>query len=473
VPFPRTIRQCVFALGALLSMATGASAATLTVNSPLASLQDDRLSYTTLSADDRVRQAADLGARLIRTDIPWDLIATSRPANAKDPNDPAYDWTRMDQIVAAASHYSVQLLFVAWGTPAWAADPTITDTGGFWRRSIRPQNAADFGDFGVAAATRYGPQGVHLWEAWNEPNIPLFLQPQFANVGGKWTNVSARVYSDLAKAFYEGVKRVDPLAKVAGLVTAPVGDTCPVFCPSSPFSRTYPIDFLKLLDKPDLRPPMDAVSHHPYPQSGPRGYDFPGAGYVDLYNLSRLEKAVDASYLKGKPLWLTEVGFSTAPTEAYNTYFSKAQQAEYLADAYRRVRQDPRVKVFTWFFLQDNPDWTSGLLTAAGARKPSYSAFAFPVAPDNRNAIRRGSSVRIIGQIRVAAGSTTVTIERRVKSRWRSLTHVRTRPDGGFSVAVRPTETVALRARWTGRTRLHGAGSRLSTVFTVRVVRTG
>lgn len=459
------------ALAALLGWAAIASAATPGPNAPLASLQDDRLSYTTLSADLRVREAVDLGTRLIRTDIPWDLIAVERPANPKDPNDPAYDWSRMDEIVKAANKYRVQLLFVAWGTPAWAADPTITDTGGFWPRAIRPQNAADFGDFAVAAATRYAPRGVHLWEAWNEPNIPLFLLPQFERVGTKWTNVSAKVYSDLARAFTQGVKSVDPLAKVAGVVTAPVGSLCPVFCPASPFSRTYPVDFIKALDKPGLRPPMDAVSHHPYPQTGPRGYDFPGSSYIDLYNLPRLTKAVDATYLRGKPIWLTEVGFSTAPTRDYNTYFSTALQAEYLADAYQRLRRNPRVKVLTWYFLQDNRDWTSGLLTAKGVRKPSYAAFAFPVAPDLRRTVPKGTPITITGQIRVATGRTQVSIDQKVGPVWKSIVLVRTNPDGSFQTVLRPDATAVLRGRWKGRTRLRAQEARVSAPFTVRVLR--
>ncbi len=439
--------------------------------SPIASIQDDRLSYSTLSADRRVRQMVELGARLIRTDLPWDLVAKARPTNAQDPDDPAYDWTRMDEIVAAANTYKVKILFTAWGTPTWAKDPTVIDTGGFWQRSIRPENPADFGDFAIAAATRYAPRGVHTWQAWNEPNIPLFLLPQFERKAGKWVNVSAKTYSDLAKSFYAGVKSVDPSAQVAGLVTAPVGETCPAFCPDSPFDRTYPVEFLKLLGAPGLRPPMDAVSHHPYPQSGPRGYDFPGAGYIDLYNLDRLQKAIDAGYLKGKPIWLTEIGFSTAPTRNYSTYFSKAKQAEYLADAYRRVRENPRIKVLTWYFLQDNKDWTSGLLTIKGARKPAHAAFAFPVSPDIRKTVAAGTPITVLGQIRVALRAGSVTVQRDVSGAWKNAGVAKTRSDGSFSAIIRPTETGRYRVTWKGRSRFRAKDLRISEPFTLRVLR--
>src|SRR5581483_6452491 len=101
------------------------------------------------------------------------------------------------------------------------------------------------------------PQGVHLWEAWNEPNIPLFLRPQYRRSGARWVPVSPRTYSALLTSFYTSVKAVDPLARIGGAVTAPVGDQCPSDCPASPDSRVTPIAFLDALAAPGLRPPMD------------------------------------------------------------------------------------------------------------------------------------------------------------------------------------------------------------------------
>ncbi len=133
--------------------------------------------------------------------------------------------------------------------------------------------------------------------------------------------------------------------------------------------------FIKELNAPDLRPPMDAYAHHPYPIRPPTDTTAPGVNYIDLYNMPSLERALDAGYLKGTPVWITEFGIATAWT-ASQPYFRTPQlQAQYLTDAITRVHKDPRVKMFIWYFLQDNPDWKSGLYDEAGKAKLAANAF--------------------------------------------------------------------------------------------------
>ncbi len=335
--------------------------------SPIASIQDDRIYQPGADPVQLVKLMTDLGAKVLRVDLRWDAVAPTKPARPRDPNDPAYKWAQYDKIVNAAAARGARVLFTVWGTPPWAVDRSVSTTARFPQTySIRPRNASDLGDFAFAAATRYAPRGVRQWEAWNEPNIPLFLRPQYQRRNGTWVPVSPATYSAMARSFYTAIKSVDRGATVAGPVTAPAGDQCPSSCPDSPDGRVTPIRFLQEIAKPGLRPPMDVYSHHPYPITRPRDISFPGASYIDLYNLDRLTKAIDRTYLRGKKLWLTEFGFSTRPVPEYPTAFSKPQQAEYLVDAYRRVRGNPRVALFTWYFLQDNGGWTSGLLELDG-----------------------------------------------------------------------------------------------------------
>ena len=73
------------------------------------------------------------------------------------------------------------MLFSIYGTPAWA-------NGGLGANHA-PTRSTDLRNFALAAAKRYGgqfPDGqggllppVKEWLAWNEPNNPLFLAPQF------------------------------------------------------------------------------------------------------------------------------------------------------------------------------------------------------------------------------------------------------------------------------------------------------
>ena len=64
-------------------------------------------------------------------------------------------------------------------------------------------------------ATRYngrtGHGDVALWSIWNEPNLQLFLTPQF--VGKKI--VGPANYAKLYKSAYAGIKAGNPTAKVA------------------------------------------------------------------------------------------------------------------------------------------------------------------------------------------------------------------------------------------------------------------
>ena len=82
--------------------------------------------------------------------------------------------------------------------------------------AARPRSAphAISGD-GYAAATRYAGDfpaedgrplpAVRYWTAWNEPNDPIWLAPQWKKVAGKWTIESARNYVKICNAVYAGV----------------------------------------------------------------------------------------------------------------------------------------------------------------------------------------------------------------------------------------------------------------------------
>ena len=437
---PRILAHAILAAAAMTPlMATLAEAAP--VNSPIAAIQDDRLGLDQGNMPaERFAQLAKLGARLTRVDLHWDRVATRKPVNAANPADPAYDWSWYDKVVAASTAANIPILFTVFGTPTWAGDPTVPATEStangsftFGPDSRRPQNAEDFGAFGRAVALRYGPLGVHRYEAWNEPNIPLFFRPQFAQDGGAWKNVSVAAYSKLAKSFYENVKAVDPAAVIAGGVTAPSGDRCPGSCPTSSLGRTAPVDFVTELGKVGNQPPMDAIAHHPYALRLPPKTTFAGAAYVDLYNLNFLYKAADATYLKGKPFWLTEFGFNTEKTANFDKLVvSPKQQATLLSDTYLRLRLDPRIQLASWYFLQDNPNWKSGLVDLNGQEKPAAQSFAFPVASTLVG--KRKRNFLILGQARPAAAATKVTIERKVAGRYRPFRTLTTTADGSFAL---------------------------------------
>lgn len=423
----------------LVGHATGATFQPMkTGGSPIAGIQDDRV----LQGDPlpRMRTMADAGARIVRVDLRWDRIAPSRPSNAADPNDPAYAWAQYDRIVAAAKRYRLEVLFTVWGTPAWAVDTNLFAYGDlqYGSQSFAPRNAADFHQFAQAAAGRYGPQGVRKWEGWNEPNIPMFLQPQFRRVNGLPVAVSPKIYSDLQRAFSTGIKRVDPRAQVAGLVTAPAGSAGGL----DP-TRVVPMTFARQLNRPGLRPPMDVVSHHPYPvRTRTNKPTPPGRAYSDLYNLGEMTKAVDATYLRGKHLWLTEYGFSTAAVPEYPTVVTAKGQATSIADAYWRTRTNRRVDMAVYYLLQDHQGWRSGLYKQSGQIKAGLQAHALPLWANRRT---------LYGQVRNATGRTRVAIQQRRGGRWVLARTIATANDGSFTVRV--TGRAEVRAQWRGTSR--------------------
>lgn len=453
-------------LAAGLALGAGTASAAVPPRSALASLQDPEILNVADPAP-RLRQMHLLGAKVVRVDLLWDTVARRRPSDARDPRDGAYDWTRYDRIVDAARALKLEVLFAVWGTPGWAADPSVPGNDRFPARSTRPLSPDDFGRFGAAVVARYAPKGVRRYEAGNEPNLAFFLRPQYVRQGKRWVAVSPRTYSDMLRSFYREAKAVDSSVVIGGGVTGPAGERCPESCPSSADSRVAPGDFATALNAANLRPPMDVYTHHPYPLTTPRMEPFPGASFIDLYNLRDLERTLDRTYLRGKKLWLTEFGFSTRPVAEYRLAVEEGRQAQYLADAYARVRANPRVQLLTWYLLQDHPAWASGLLRANGKQKPSALAFQLPFA-----AIPAGDSARtrtLVGQIRIAARTTKVTVDRRVGRAWRKVRTVPTASDGSFSLTVRAGPNDVFRARWRGASCCSRRQSVVSPAVPVRI----
>jgi hypothetical protein len=86
--------------------------------------------------------------------------------------------------------------------------------------------------------------------------------------------------------------------------------------------------------------------------------------------------------------------------------------------------------------VQDEPSlggWQSGLLTVSGAQKPSYRAFALPLAEVSR----RGDRVVLWGQVRPGRGARAYRLETFRAGRWVSLGSTgRTSASGTFERTV-------------------------------------
>ena len=63
----------------------------------------------------------DLGVRFLQQGLNWSAAAPQRPANPRDPSDPAYRWPReLDEAVAEANAYGIELALMVVCSPPWA-----------------------------------------------------------------------------------------------------------------------------------------------------------------------------------------------------------------------------------------------------------------------------------------------------------------------------------------------------------------
>ena len=316
----------------------------------------------------------------IRLNLYWGArfgVASSRPASATNPADPAYDWSLYDRTVRYASQYGIHVLFSIYGTPAWA-------NGGLGPNHA-PTRATDLRNFALAAAKRYGGEypdesgsnlpAVKDWLAWNEPNNPIFLAPQYK---GKVIQ-SAIDYTKICNAVYSGVHATLYAGERVGCgVTSPRGNNDP----SSSRPSVSPLAFLRAVKKAGLKN-FDAWAHHPYyggPSDEPTTKPVTAKGVpptaVTLGNLSDLTKLLTQLY-GNKRIWITEYGYQTNPPDPVFGV-SYAKQAAYLTQAFAIARKNPRVDMMLWFLLRDEPTlggWQSGLFTASGKKKPAFAAF--------------------------------------------------------------------------------------------------
>ena len=115
-------------------------------------------------------------------DLLWgQIVAPKKPAHPGDPADPAYNWGPYDDFVKNAAKNHIQVLFTIYGTPGWA--------NGGNKREPCAQAVSNLRLFASAAAKRYSGSyklddgttlpAVRKWMAWNEPNSPVFLRPQW------------------------------------------------------------------------------------------------------------------------------------------------------------------------------------------------------------------------------------------------------------------------------------------------------
>ncbi len=326
-----------------------------------------------MSSDPHIRELAlarirAAGASVVRIPAEWRYIVSPDPPagfDASDPASPAYDFTAVDAAVRDTAAAGLTPLLVVTRAPAFAEAPDRWPYA--YPGSWAPDPAA-FGAFATAVARRYDGSfpdplepgralpSVRLFEAWNEPNLARYLEPQWVVEGGRWVAFSPLVYRQLLNAFYTAVKAVAPSDLVLTAGIAPNGEPAGV-------GRMTPLRFLDGLlcleggatACPDP-PHFDALAFHPLSFEGP---DLPARSSQDVAIsdiakvtdlLARAERLHTALPRGRKPVWVTELNWESAPQSSHGV--PGRLQAVWISRALHRLWV-AGVAFADWQFLVD------------------------------------------------------------------------------------------------------------------------
>ncbi len=299
-----------------------------------------------------------LGVDVIQVQVQWSDVALRRPAEPRDPTDPAYRWPdALDAEIRDAADAGIQIAVMVKSTPDWA--------NGNRGHAQAPARDRDYADFLRAAASRF--PAVHLWMVWGETTRPDNFQPMPAG-----QPAGPRRYATLLDAAFSALKAVSPDNIVIGGMTWTVGDV------RSP-------DFVKWLRLPNgERPRMDLWGHNPYATRSPDiERNVYAEGVRDISDIDTLYAEIKEAY-KGQTvpeLWLSEFSVSSdRDSRGFNFHVSRDEQARWVTSAYELADAAPYVRGLGWYELLDRPTseaggLTEGLLAADGSPKPAFSAY--------------------------------------------------------------------------------------------------
>jgi hypothetical protein len=307
---------------------------------------------------------ARLGVDSVQFQIPWDTVARSRPANPRNPNDPAYRWPASgDFMVQQAARYGIGLAVLVQGTPSWA-------NGGL-PRAWAPANPNDYADFMFAISRRY--PSIKRWMIWGEPNYGVNFQPMPPK-----SRLGPRTYAKLLDRAYGALKKASRKNIVIGAMTINGGG--PVSTPSF-------VKWLRVGKGRKARPPrMDLWGHNPFDGRLPNIKKKPIGKFRGLNDIDTLHREIQRAYgrkARVPKLWLSEwtVLSEPSPNLFGGFHVSPTKQATYITRAYKMVRKLKYVSALGWYRLEDEPNTGTvgaawGLITANGAWKPSFNAYA-------------------------------------------------------------------------------------------------
>jgi hypothetical protein len=299
------------------------------------------------TAETEAALIADLGAQWVALEFSW---------RNGEPSDGTYAAAEFDNVadaIALTRAAGAKVLLTVNETPEWASGQSDS--------RYPPSDPAKLAELYAELIARFGPS-VDAWQVWNEPNHPHFWQPD------PTTDPNACApYAAMLKAAAPVIRAGDPTSRVlfAGLAW-----------------NDYAYVERCLALAPDLPDFFDVMVTHPYAMAGAAPETVSDVAPQD----GRLDFQTFLAYRElrrslAKPIWFSEMGWSTCSDNHPLGCVTPEAQASYLTRAYELLEQDDYVQVAIWYSLRnigaDGPSWLDqlGLYTTDFTPKPAAAAF--------------------------------------------------------------------------------------------------
>jgi len=324
---------------------------------PRDSVMPGRIGFTTATVwlppaegYDYLRRARDGGVTWVREDFTWSTIEPTRGR---------FVWTRTDALMRNAARLGMHVLAIATYAPGWASGHQESD-------KFPPTNPQDYARFAGAIAERYGAGGT-FWRA-NRRLVPspltaieLWNEPWDADFWGPGPEPAA--YARLVRAAATVLKRSHP--GIAVLASADMTGTGgvewfkPLLAADPTLWQSWLVDAWSVHLYCQDRSPWDVTSQQQY-----------------RFDRVLVTRALASQAAAAKPIWITELGWSTDPGSA--DAVSEDTQAKYEYDALYRATTEwssfvRRSFVFTW----TKPSLVANaynLLRLDGSPRPAWQA---------------------------------------------------------------------------------------------------
>ncbi len=227
------------------------AAETLVTNNPYGVCAHVSRSELELAPKEFVR-FHEAGINWVRTDFDWSRIQKKQGE---------WNFAHLDKLLELSKQDKINVLpildyDVAWAKPAW-------------------QNLDIWSEYVNKTVSRYH-KDLRCWEVWNEQNHEGF-----------WKEASGKNYAILLKRTYEEIKKIDPE------LTVLYGGTAGV-----------PLSYIEDSYAAGAGAYFDVMNIHPY--------NWMGVPEDMIKQIDGLKNLMKKYNLEKKPIWITEVGWSTA-----------------------------------------------------------------------------------------------------------------------------------------------------------------